>query len=50
VPAELPDVWRTEVEPFLLAALSKEPSRAAAFRWDVVARRLGLPEEPPRAG
>ena len=50
LPAELPDVWRTEVEPFLLAALSKEPSRAAAFRWDVVARRLGLPDEPPRAG
>jgi 5-methylcytosine-specific restriction enzyme B len=42
LPAELPEVWRTEVEPFVQEALADEPSRAAAFRWEAVAGRLGM--------
>jgi 5-methylcytosine-specific restriction protein B len=42
LPAELPDVWRTEVEPWLAEALAGEPSRVAAFRWEAVAERLGV--------
>ncbi len=41
LPAELEDVWRTEVEPWLTEALVGESSRAAAFRWEAVAGRLG---------
>lgn len=40
LPAQLEDVWRTEVEPWLAEALAGEPSRAAAFRWEAVAGRL----------
>jgi hypothetical protein len=36
----LEDIWRTEVEPWLGEALTGEPSRAAAFRWEAVAGRL----------
>jgi len=49
LPGELPDVWRTEVEPFLVEELAGEPSRAAAYRWEAVAARLGCPEQPAQA-
>ena len=38
----LPDIWRTEIEPYLAEYFFDQPERVSEFRWDRVREELGL--------
>jgi 5-methylcytosine-specific restriction enzyme B len=38
----LPDIWRTEIEPYLAEFFFDRPERVDEFRWDMVRSDLGL--------
>jgi 5-methylcytosine-specific restriction protein B len=33
----LPDIWRTEIEPYIEEYFFDQPAKVAAFRWDAIA-------------
>ncbi|HKD75377.1 MAG TPA: hypothetical protein VKB76_07775, partial [Ktedonobacterales bacterium] len=36
----LPDIWRTEIEPYIEEYFFDQPAKVAAFRWDAIAAEV----------